>query len=319
MVAQRFTAEDLPALARPWDDAVALTPDIDAFCSSTVWSFSAACSFSDAGSPVLVGDGQALCGLRLVPGPDGSRVLVGLDPIWGFASPLVGPPPAAAAMLAARLSLEPFDFAVVTGQRRDSPLAAWIVRQLGDHFRLLHGPVQERLRIDLADGVDGWLARRSPRFRQRARQLRRRDDGITFLDVSALPPDDLLDRVVGVEERSWKGREATGLASPDLADFYRQVAWRLAAREQLRAIIARRDDVDVGYILGGVRDDLYRGLQLSYVEGVRELAVGHRLQLAQLHHLEAEGVVTYDLGMDMAYKRRWADRVDETFAVVVAP
>lgn len=317
MAAQRFTAEDLSMLARPWDDAVRETPDIDGFCSSTAWSFAAAESFPEAGPPTILGDGRAFCGLRSAAGADGQRVLLGLDPVWGFASPLVGPPAAAATMLAARLELEPFDHAVVTGQRTDSLLAAWIVRTLEDRFRLLHGPVQERLRIDLAGGVEGWLARRSPRFRQRARRLQRAGDGVCFVDVSALPPDELIDRLIDVEHRSWKGRQGTGLASSGLAAFYRQVAARLAAREQLRALIARRGDTDVGYILGGVRGPLYRGLQLSYTEDVRDLAVGHRLQLAQLGRLEVEGIETYDLGMDMEYKRRWADRVDETFAIVV--
>jgi CelD/BcsL family acetyltransferase involved in cellulose biosynthesis len=39
--------------------------------------------------------------------------------------------------------------------------------------------------------------------------------------------------------------------------------------------------------------------------------------MAQIRRLADEAIVTYDLGMDMEYKRRWADRSDDTFAVVV--
>jgi hypothetical protein len=317
VAAQRFTVDDLPALARHWDAAVERTPDVDAFCSATPWSFSAATSFPDVAPPVLVGDGTGFCGLREVRGPEGTRVLVGLDPVWGFASPAVGAPHAAARMLAARLDLDGFDHALVSGQRPDSVLTAWIVRILGERHRLLHGPAQERLVIDLTAGFEGWLAGRSPRFRQRARHLLRSDDGLSFSDVSAMPPDDLFDRILDVESRSWKAGEGTGLNAPELAAFYRQVAARLAGRDQLRVLLAHRDERDVGYILGGVRGDRYRGLQLAYVEEVRALSVGHRLQLEQLRRLGIEGIRTYDLGMDMEYKRRWADTVEETFSIIV--
>ena len=317
--AQRFTVDELGRLVRPWDAAVDRSPDIDRFCSSSFWSFAAATSFPEAEPPVVVGDGDAFAGLRAASTPDGGRVLVGLDPVWGFASPVVGVPPAAAAMLAARLALEPFSHALVAGQREGGATTAWVVRGLGERYRLLRGPVQERLQIDLRDGVDGWLARRSARFRQRLGQLRRRgaERGLTIADVSALPVDELFDRVLDVEARSWKAVEGTGLNAGALADFYRQVCARLAGREQLRALLARREDRDVGYVLGGVRAGTYRGLQLSYDRAVADLGVGHLLQLAQLERLPAEGVMVYDLGMDMPYKRRWADHVDETFSIVV--
>lgn len=318
---QRFSAADLGAIGRHWDAAVDRTPDIDRFCTATFWSFAAATSFPEVGPPVLVGDGSAFCGLRSAATAEGARALVGLDPIWGFASPAVGAPRAAAAMVSGRLSVEDFDYAVVTGQRADSALAACIVRALDGSFRLLRGPVQERLQIDLSEGADAWRRRRSGRFRQRLGQLRRRADeaGVEVADVSALPPDELFPRMLAVEAASWKGDEATGMNAPDLADFYRQSCARLARCDQLRVLFALLDGEDVGYILGGVRGDVYRGMQLSYVRAASELGVGHLLQLAQIERLQHEGIATYDMGMDMPYKRRWADRVEETFAIVAVP
>lgn len=318
MPGQRFSAADLGSIGRHWDAAVDRTPDIDRFCSSTFWAFAAATSFPDVGPPVLIGDGTAFCGLRSATTAEGATALVGLDPIWGFASPAVGPPRTAAGMVAGLLSAEDFDYAVITGQRTDSALAACIVRALDGTLRLLRGPVQERLQIDLAEGADAWRRRRSGRFRQRLGQLQRRADeaGVAVEDVSALPPDELFSRVLAVEAASWKADEATGMNAPDLADFYRQASARLARSDQLRALFARLDGQDVGYILGGVRGDVYRGMQLSYARAASDLGVGHLLQLAQIERLQHEGIVTYDMGMDMPYKRRWADRVDETFAIV---
>lgn len=314
-----FSVDDLARLAPHWDRAVDRTPEIDRFCSSSLWSFSAATCFPDAGPPVLVGDGESFCGLRPVATAEEGNALVGLDPVWGFASPLVGPPMAAARRLADRLRLDRFDYAVVTAQREDSVLTAAVAHVLDADYRLLRGPVQERLRIDLSEGTEAWWARRSSRFRQRLRRLRTEADarGVRFEDVSAMDPDALFDRIVAVEAASWKGREGTGLAAAELAAFYRQMATRLATCEQLRVLLAVQGGTDVGFILGGVRGSTYRGLQLSYAESVRELGIGHLLQWEQLERLGVEGVAVYDLGMDMAYKQRWADRVDETIAIIV--
>ncbi|HAS13065.1 MAG TPA: hypothetical protein DCS55_21535, partial [Acidimicrobiaceae bacterium] len=88
--------------------------------------------------------------------------------------------------------------------------------------------------------------------RQRLRQVRRRaeDAGVAVVDCSALAPDEAMDRVLAVEARSWKGEEGTGLASASLAEFYRRMAWRLAAGEALRLLFARQGERDIGYVLG---------------------------------------------------------------------
>lgn len=319
MRARTIPSDDLESIASSWDAAVERTPGADPFCASTVWSFSAAMSFHDVQPPIVVGDGRAFCGMRRAESEQGP-LLVGMDPIWGFATPFVGPPAAAATMLVERLRLEDdWRLAVVAGQREDSVLTAALARAVGERWTLYRGTAEQRLRIDLTEGVDAWFARRSSRFRQRLRRLERDADerGLEVIDLSAAPSDEVVDRLVAVEHRGWKGREGTGLASEDLADFYRQVCARLAARDQLRVLVARLDGTDVGYIVGGVRGETYRGLQLSYASHVSSLGLGHLLQSAQLRRLEVEGVQTYDLGMDMEYKRRWADRQDETISVVI--
>lgn len=317
--AGRIDADDLGRAARAWDAAVDRTEGADEFCSASAWSFSAAESFPEAEPPVVLTDGQSFAGLRARTAEDGARLLVGLDPVWGFATPLVGHPLVAARLVAGRLALEDHDIAVIAGQRDDGLLLHGIVRVLGDQRRLLRGPAEQRLQVDLRHGVDGWFSRRSARFRQQLRRIRAgaEDAGVEVVDCSAMPPDQAMDRVLAVEARTWKAGEGTGLTSPDLADFYRRMAWRLGATDQLRLLIARLDGRDVGYVLGGVRARTYRGLQLSYVEEVRHLGIGHLLQLHQLEALQGTGIDTYDMGMDMPYKRRWADRVDETFSVLV--
>jgi CelD/BcsL family acetyltransferase involved in cellulose biosynthesis len=45
--------------------------------------------------------------------------------------------------------------------------------------------------------------------------------------------------------------------------------------------------------------------------------VGTLLQAFQIEQLAADGVRIYDLGMEMAYKRRWADETLDTRTTVI--
>jgi Acetyltransferase (GNAT) domain len=84
----------------------------------------------------------------------------------------------------------------------------------------------------------------------------------------------------------------------------------------IRLSVARLDGADVGFILGGVIDGRYRGLQLSFAQSVRALSIGNLLQLHEIRSLCSEGVHTYDLGMDMEYKRAWSDSVFVTRPII---
>jgi CelD/BcsL family acetyltransferase involved in cellulose biosynthesis len=92
-----------------------------------------------------------------------------------------------------------------------------------------------------------------------------------------------------------------------MARFYRALAVRFGPVGGLRGGFARLGGVDVGYILGAVRGDTYRGLQLAHDQAVAPLSVGNLLQWHQLVAVADEGVARYDLGMDMPYKVAWAD------------
>lgn len=315
-----YSTTDLDALAPQWDRAVEVTPDVDQFCASSVWSFSAAESFSDAGDPVIVGDGTAFCGMRPTGTPDGRDALVGLDPIWGFATPCVGPPEQAAAMLGHRIALAPEAIVVVSAQREDSIATAYIARVMGG-YDLHRGPTEARLRAELSGGFEEWFRRRSSRFRQQTRRIERdaAAGGVVVRDHSSDDPDDVMDRILAIEATSWKGPEATGLSNPELSGFYRTMVRRLAPAGSLRVTFATVGGADIGYILGGVRGQTYRGLQIAYATDAAHRSIGHLLQLHTVRAMAAEGIATYDLGMDISYKRRWADHSHDTITIIAVP
>jgi hypothetical protein len=248
----------------------------------------------------------------------GEPVLGGIEPLWGFSCPLLLPRPVEHAReLAVELGrLDNWNRMVITGLDPESDLYLESIRAFASLGRVYRADGIERCVADLGDGIQSWLARRSPRFRQQWRR-RERDaeaEGITVEVVTE--PDGLMDRFLAIEGTSWKGAEGDGITSSGMEATYRAMIDSLEKQGRLRAGIARRDGADVGFILGGVRAGIYRGLQLSYSQSVEHLGVGHLLQAHELKRVGPE-IHTYDLGMDMEYKRRWSDEIRSTVVVIV--
>jgi hypothetical protein len=298
-----------PAEAEAFDAAVAASADIDRFCSSTDWILPAYETWGTPCTPWLRrGAGGWLALLESVDSL-GRRALLGFDVMWGFSCPVVG---AAPADVAAYLREQEWRLLLLQGLTPSSMLFARLVAGFGTWAELGTGETLTRWVASLAGGVDGFLGRRTAKFRENLRRARRRaaDAGVV---VEAGAPD--FTRIVSVERRSWKGPAGTGLISPDLRVFYERMVERLGDRT--RCLFARRDGVDVGYILGGVRHDLYRGLQFSFDESCADLSLGHVLQIEQIEALCEEGIASYDLGIDMEYKRHWADESISTVTLAV--
>ena len=143
--------------------------------------------------------------------------------------------------------------------------------------------------------------------------------GVTFESVRAHEREAaaLYDRIQDVEAQSWKSAEGVGISTGAMRAFYGAMLPRLCALGQQRTIFARLGDRDVGYILGAVMGDEYRGLQFSYDDELRQFGLGGLLQYHQVVELCDEGVARYDLGTEMDYKRRWAEDIMETEMLVL--
>jgi nitroreductase len=301
-----------------FDAAVAASPDIDRFCSGSEWTLAA----KDAWAPkaeTWIARGEHGWTVFLRQGePADTPVMSGFETMWGLSCPLAGPAgkPLALEFLDA-VGTEPWRVLILTGLRTGSPLLDALARFARDLGAVRPGPLLRRRVASLQGGVDGFLKRRSAKFRANLRRAAKlaRAAGVAF--ESAPNSSVAVARAAAVERRSWKGAQDTGLASPDFRAFYDSMGARLAARGRLRAIFARRDGEDVGYILGGVRDRAYRGFQFSYDARLRALSLGSLLQLEQVAELAAEGVESYDLGVDLPYKRRWGELSFETATLAI--
>ncbi len=315
MEAQALSWPALEAEAERLDAAALASPDIDRYCSSSLWALPAHKAFAPDREPRLFRCAGGYLLFAEVEDTRGLRVWQPLEPVWGLGCPLVGEPEGVVTGLRYALREHDADAVLVTGLGHDGPTYNALVQGLGGAYRILQGHVARRYVASLEGGVEGFLSRRPRSLKKALRRgtERARELGVSFERAGASgAAAALYDRILGVEAQSWKGLEGTGLAAPEMEAFYADQLPRLVARRALRLIFAVQDGRDVGFILGGILGDTYRGLQFSYADRLSSIGLGSLLQLTQIEDLCREGVRRYDLGSDVAYKQRWGESTHDT-------
>lgn len=319
---------ELSARAEAFDAAVAKTPEIDRFCSSSAWCLSAAeALMPPRQDAILLGEHGTFAVMRAVH-ESGAPYLEPLELSWGLACPLIGGQVEALVDEVAHELGRRTDwaFAVVPGVTATGPHARALSRP-GRPWELRRGVPTVRHVASLEGGVEGFLRRRSSNFRKALHKSVRaaRVAGIEVVaavdgqrrDVDAAA---LYARIMAVEAGSWKALAGVGVSAGPMRLFYERMLPRLLAHGRARVMFARAGDEDIGYILGAVFEGEYRGLQFSYRDDYAAHSVGSLCQYHQIVALCEEGVRSYDLGTEMEYKMRWAERqfVTELFLLVRA-
>jgi CelD/BcsL family acetyltransferase involved in cellulose biosynthesis len=309
-----------------YDRAVAADPVIDGFCSRSAWVLSFHAAFRPGAALHVAREGDAFVALTAVDEPQMGIVLQPLEAMWGFASALIGDGSCDLlrqilgdlALAGARVPL--LLTGVPTSRSRLDPL----LRMLAADFALR--PLRETVRFQasLDGGFDGWLGRRSAGFRRNLRAARRRTHAAGVIFESASPRDAsttaaVYERVLAIERHSWKTQAGNGVERGPMREFYARMLPRLAARGELRVLIATRAGSDLGYLYGGIAGDLFRGLQFSFCEAARGLGLGNALQAELLERLCVEGIATYDLGSQSEYKRHWSEPGLVTLGLLARP
>lgn len=314
-----LTLEEFEREADAFDAVVKATPGIDPWCSSSDWILPAQAAFAPKWIPRVFRGEHGWAAFLYHAYRNGPKMLVGFDTQWEFACPIAGvdaPPVADEVMEELARREKEWDVILLAGLVRGEPLYQVLMQRFRERYGLGRGQHVRRVQASLEGGVAGFLSRRSSKMRRELARAHRRAEAAGLTVESASGPG-LLDRMVEVEKRSWKGFRGEGLMIPPMFAFYRGIVARLTPRGAVRAHFLRHRGEDVGYILGGVRDNAYRGFQFSFDERFSALSPGNLLQLAQIEALCAEGVTLYDLGVDMGYKRRWGEIALETMTVLV--
>jgi hypothetical protein len=321
----KLTLQALDTMADPFNQLVAVQDEQDTFCSSTHWIIPAHRAFasfrplwireSDAGYVVLARSYHPSYGLYLEP----------LEAIWGLACPFIPRQPEALARdFAHDLFADRRDRStlVLGGLKAGGAMFDALRRTLMPRMRVAEGPTTRRFRASLEGGIDGFLSRRSPKFRASLRRSERmaREAGVTFERIDRFSSWhsmlSLYERILAIERRSWKGLTGSGLVEPAMQEFYRLMLARIWPERAVRVIIARQGDEEVGFLFGALFHGSFRGLQVSFDHRFARLSLGNLLQWNVLQQLCGEGCLLYDLGVEVPYKERWAEQVAETVQLI---
>ncbi len=296
-----------------FEAAVAEADYVATFCSGTAWQ-TAACDNlfgEDFGIAepishlILENDGCWLTMVERYPG-----VYFPLESAWMFGCPLIGEPEQAIQMLLNACKTEGGAGRgfVISGVRENSEMYRLLIKLAQEQsHRWETFPTTDCLTIDLSDGFDAYLSRRSKSFRKSIRQQKDLP-GLAYVDASTVPADEVFDRIFAIQAKTHKAAAGEDIFSqPSYQHFYRDLYAKLLDQRQIRTVFAQVDGVDAAYIMGGVASGIYRGFQMSYDEAFRSYSLGNRLQLENMKLRAEEGATLYDLGMHSEYKERWAD------------
>lgn len=319
-----------------YDDLVARSAEglgADPVCTTTRWILPAAAAFAPGGTPRVWRGRHGIVALLEHENPKGP-VLTSFDTVWGFATPFVGPDPEALIGEIIEDLLPRLDFYALSISGVDP--ASQFFEELQRLAPVGYTDTADRCVGDLSAGFEAWLGRRSSRFRRSLRTALR-DTEAAGISVEAVSPtaapqvNDTIERILAIERRSWKTEANSGLIGTDLGFFTRSMSQRFARSGGLRVMFAtvQNDAVqheagassgstDVGYVIGGVVDDRYRGFQHSFDRDYADLSIGKLLQYRNIEWLCEEGIAAYDLGMHMAYKESYTDRIESTITLIVA-
>lgn len=324
---RRLTLAELSNNAALLDSLVLQTHGIDRFCSSSLWTLPAYEAIMPRGLPWIWQSDAGFINLVRYRLQSGETCLLPLEAAWNFASPLISAQPAQLAAELLRVLYEhqdQWDFCVLSGIAQGSELFMTAAQTLAPYFDVRQGDATSRYVAHLEDGVEGFLARRSANFRHAIHRTRAKAQSSEFVfeNVELKSPDTAAhayDEILAIEALSWKGQSDTGLATPQMRDFYALMLPRMVERQAARLIFAHYQGRKVGYLLGGVMGNTYRALQFSFDNTLRSFGVGNLMQIAQMELLCKEAHITrYDLGSDVEYKKRWGDELFSTHALVVA-
>ncbi|MEE2786902.1 MAG: GNAT family N-acetyltransferase [Myxococcota bacterium] len=306
-----------------FDEGVWQTPNIDQFCSSTYWILPAARHFAPDCAPFIFSSDDTYGAFMTVEQAGGLNAALPLECGWGLAAPLIGPDAdrAVGLLASAWRKRRDIDAIILAGLPPSPPWIDALSARFDRSCRIGLGERCIRRLASLDGGLDGFMRRRSPKFRRSVRQAQRKALAaqVSFERVSNVPAAGLLERILAVERASWKGQRGEGMDQSPSVHFYADMVARLTQDGVCRVIFARQHDHDIGFVFGAVVQRHYRGLQMSFDHRFVTMGLGNCLQLAMIEQLCAEGVDVYDLGTDMPYKARWAEETFETAIIALLP
>ncbi len=320
---QQLDSTGFQQQAQSYNQAVAAFAGIDPYCSRTDWILPFHASFTPRAPLHIWQKHESFVVLAQGRPAEEKPLFSSVDSMWGFATALVGEHSPLMLGSICRASLRQGHL-ILYGLPNDRAFLDAVVSQTAStHRAFLLNPVS-RCVASLQGGLEGFLSRRSSKFRMNARKAVKlaAAAGVCFRCIDRGPSDavmSLYNELLAIEGRSWKGRSGEGADQPPMKDFYRNMFERIGPAGLLRVIVAELAGRPIGYLHGACVNNRFRGLQFSFDDSFRELSLGNALQLKMLEWLCRENAGVYDLGMTVPYKKKWAELEHQTQTVYLRP
>ena len=309
------SADAFFADADRFDNAVSKSPDVLDFCSSSYWTRAAHRSLhrdERCDAPFIAAHDAA--GDHWIAFAKGaSWFWEPLENAWAFTCPLIGEHPEMTVDLLQAVCTGEFGTGcafLIGGVANGGALHQVLVERQESYRKLVEFEGMACMTIELAGGIDEYLARRSKKFRKNLRQCQRRvREADVVLEEGQGTWNALFERIIRIQQRTTKWLRGDDIFHhKGYLDFYGALAGAASEDGLLRLLFARQGDEDIAFILGADFRGTYRGLQMSFAASHAELGIGNVLQFENLTRCAAAGITGYDLGMYAPYKERWTYR-----------
>ncbi len=321
-----FTKESLDQADSLMNRIAGNTVQADPFCCRTEWQFSFHEAFNPDRELYFRNSDDSMIAFASYQHQNIGPILEPIESNWCFGSPLLGPD--SVDLLASLLQEEHFcrfqPFILLSGLMLGSSLFMNVLKTFKKQYEIIQLDPSVTRCASLSGNVDGYLSRRSAKFRRNLRQsaVQLADKNVFFercRPISIEQADEAYARMLAVEEVSWKGIEQCGMTVQPSRDFYWLMLRRLSLSGNGRVIFAKKESRDIGFIFGGITGQYYRGQQFSYAEDWSSYSIGSLLQLEKIRWLCEESMTRYDLGQAMDYKVRWAELELQTENLLLRP
>lgn len=316
-----YSLNSLPDLHKHWYKAAISTNQADPFCSTPAWQMAFHDAFAPARRLLIESSSNSLVAFaEHIESPE-EVFLTPIEMHWCFGCPLLGK--GAVNLLAETLPKiekhypQTFPKLLISGIRPGGVLSQRLIKTFAPRFDIYLYSSSVQGAASLADGVDGYLSRRSGNHRKKLKKQTRRaaEMEVTYERVSPTSIEEAeatYSRIIKVELASWKGIEKCGMAEPGSKEFYDSMLKRLSMSGDGRVIFAQHEGNDIGFIFGGLAGKIYRGQQFSYDEKWKDYSIGNLMQIEKIKWLCEEGVKRYDMGPvtgpKMGYKKHWTEK-----------